>query len=77
MFYFIFGCIQMRGVVQNSDRVIAKGSLLSAWRMSFLFSSALFLGTVNLHAQCPDTGQTKVIRPHQGSGYYFLQVYGR
>jgi hypothetical protein len=44
--------------------------------MFFLFSSALFLGTVNLHAQCPDTGQTKVIKPAQGTGYYFYRFLG-
>ena len=66
----------MRGVVQNSDRLTAKSSLLSAWRMFFLFSSAMFLGTVNLHAQCPDTGQTKVIKPDQGTGYYFYRFMG-
>ena len=66
----------MRGVVQNSDRLTPKNSLPSAWQMFFLFSSALFLGTVNLHAQCPDTGQTKVIKPNQGTGYYFYRFIG-
>jgi hypothetical protein len=66
----------MRGVVQNSDRLTAKSSLPSAWRIFFLFSSAMFLGTVSLHTQCPDTGQTKVIKPNQGTGYYFHRFIG-
>lgn len=44
--------------------------------MFFLLSSTLFLGTVNLHTQCPDTGQTKVIKPNQGTGYYFYRFMG-
>jgi hypothetical protein len=71
-----FGGIQMGRVVENADRLIAKGSLPSAWQVFFLFSSALFLGTVCLHAQCPDTGQTKVIKPDQGTGYYFYRFMG-
>jgi hypothetical protein len=66
----------MRGVAENADRLTAKSSLSSAWRMLFLFSSALFLGVINLHAQCPDTGQTKVIKPSQGTGYYFYRFTG-
>lgn len=66
----------MRSVNQNSDRLAAKCSPLSAWRISFLFSSAFFLGTVNLYAQCPDTGQTKVIKPAQGTGYRFYKFIG-
>jgi hypothetical protein len=66
----------MRGVVKNADRLTARVSLPSAWRMLFLFSSALFLGTVYLNAQCPDTGQTKVIKPKQGTGYYFYRFMG-
>jgi hypothetical protein len=66
----------MGSVVQNADRLTAKGSLLSAWRIFFLFSSVLLLGTVYLHSQCPDTGQTKVIRPDQGTGYDFYRFMG-
>jgi hypothetical protein len=66
----------MRGVVQNADWLTAKGSLPSVWRMFFLFSSVLFFGTVYLHTQCPDTGQTKVIKPNQGTGYYFYRFMG-
>ncbi len=53
--------------VQNADRLTAKGSLPSAWRIFFLLSSVLLLGTVSA-SQCPDTGQTKVIKPNQGTG---------
>jgi hypothetical protein len=66
----------MIGVIQNADRLTAKGSLTSDWRMFFLFSSALFLGTACLHAQCPDNGQTKVIKPDQGTGFYFYRFLG-
>lgn len=66
----------MGSVVQNAGRLIAKDSLHSAWRMFFLFSSVLFLGTVYLHSQCPDTGQTKVIKPDQGTGYNFYRFMG-
>jgi hypothetical protein len=66
----------MRGTVQNADWLTAKASLPSALRVFFLFASALFLGTVNLDAQCPDTGQTKVIKPNQGTGYYFYRFMG-
>jgi hypothetical protein len=66
----------MRGVFQNADRLTAKGSLTSSWRMFFLFSSALFLGSACLYAQCPDNGQTKVIKPNRGTGYYFYRFLG-
>jgi hypothetical protein len=61
--------------VQNADRLTAKGSLPSAWRIFFLFSSVLLLGTVSA-SQCPDTGQTKVIKPNQGTGYDFYRFMG-
>jgi hypothetical protein len=66
----------MRGVVQNSDRLTAKCPLPSAWRMFFLFSSAFLLGSGYIHAQCPNTGETKVIKPNQGTGYYFHRFLG-
>jgi hypothetical protein len=66
----------MGSVIQKADRLIACGALPSAWRMFFLFSSVLFLGTVCLHSQCPNTGQTKIIKPDQGTGYYFYRFMG-
>jgi hypothetical protein len=66
----------MGSAVQNADRLIANGALPSAWRMFFLISSVLFLGTACLHSQCPDTGQTKVIKPDQGTGYDFYRFMG-
>ena len=66
----------MGRVVLNADRLTAKGSLPSAWRIFFVFSSVLLLGTVYLHSQCPDTGQTKVIKPDQGTGYDFYRFMG-
>jgi len=44
--------------------------------MFILLSSVLFLGAVDLHPQCPDTGQTKVLKPDQGTGYYFYRFMG-
>lgn len=61
----------MGSVVGNSYRLIANASSTSAWRMVFLVSFMLILGPVYLHAQCPDNGQTKVIKPNKGTGYYF------
>ncbi len=66
----------MRDVIKNSDLLASKGSLPSAWRVFFLLSSALFLGSVYLQGQCPDNGQTKVIKPDQGTGYYFYRFLG-
>ncbi len=66
----------MRGLVQNADRLTAKDSLTSVRRIIFLFVSALFLGIICLNAQCPDNGQTKIIKPNQGTGYYFYRFLG-
>lgn len=48
----------------------------SPWRLFFLLYSFLFFGTVCLHSQCPDNGQTKVIKPNQGTGYHFYRFLG-
>jgi hypothetical protein len=66
----------MGAVVQNADRLIANGVSPSAWRMFCLFSAVLFLGSVGVKAQCPDTKETKVIKPNQGTGYYFYRFMG-
>lgn len=66
----------MRGEVRSAYRATRKGSLPSAWRVLFLFSSALFLGVASLYSQCPDTGQTKVIKPNEGTGFYFYRFLG-
>jgi hypothetical protein len=66
----------MGSALQSADQLTVKGPLPSAWRVFLLFSSVLFLGTVSLHSQCPNTGQTKVIKPNQGSGYYFYRFMG-
>jgi len=64
------------GVAKSSGRLTTKSLLLTDWRTLFLFSSALLVGTVGLYAQCPDTGQTKVIKPAQGTGYRFYKFLG-
>lgn len=66
----------MESLIQIADRLTAEGSLPAAWRVLFLFSSILLLGTVPLHSQCPSTGQTKVIKPDQGTGYDFYVFRG-
>jgi hypothetical protein len=37
---------------------------------------AFLFGTVYLHGQCPNTGETKVTKPKQGTGYYFFKFIG-
>jgi hypothetical protein len=44
--------------------------------MFFLFTFAMFVGVVYLYAQCPDNDQTKVIKPNQGTGFYFYRFLG-
>ena len=66
----------MRSVVQNANRVIANASSASPCRTVFLISFMLMLGPVYLHSQCPDNGQTKVIKPNKGTGYYFYKFLG-
>jgi hypothetical protein len=66
----------MGSVVQNANRLIANTASASAWRMVFLASFMVMLGPAYLHSQCPDNGQTKVIKPHEGSGYYFHKFLG-
>ena len=61
----------MGSMAQNANRLIANASSASAWRMVFLLSFLLMLGPACLHSQCPDNGQTKVIKPNEGTGYYF------
>lgn len=66
----------MRSVVQNANRLIANASSASPCRTIFLVSFMLVLGPVYLHSQCPDNGQTKVIKPNKGTGYYFYRFLG-
>jgi hypothetical protein len=66
----------MKAVVQKTDRIIAKVPLPSTWRMFFLLLPALLFGAECLHAQCPDNDQTKVLKPDQGTGYYFYRFMG-
>jgi hypothetical protein len=66
----------MRAMVRFSDGLALNSSLPSAWPAFRLFSLALFLGATNLPGQCPNTAQTTVIKPHQGTGYYFYRYLG-
>ena len=62
--------------VQNANRLKANASLDTTWRVLFLVFFMLMLGPMNLHSQCPDNGQTKVIKPNEGTGYYFYKFLG-
>ena len=66
----------MRTVVQNAKPLIVNTSMDSTWGVVFLVSFMLMLGPVYLHSQCPDNGQTKVIKPNKGAGYYFYMFMG-
>src|SRR5882672_985383 len=66
----------MGRVMKNRERLTVKDSLPSAWRMFFLFFFVIFSGTVRLLSQCPNTGQTKVIKPDKGTGYSFYKFIG-
>jgi len=41
-----------------------------------MFSCAIVLSTIPLYGQCPNTGETKVIKPAQGTGYRFYKFIG-
>jgi len=66
----------MGSVAQNANRLITSASSPSAWRMAFLVSFMLMLSPVYLYSQCPDNGQTKVIKPNEGTGFYFYRFLG-
>lgn len=66
----------MGSVVQNANRLIANASSASSWQIVFLVSFMFMPGLVYLHSQCPDNGQTKVIKPSKGTGYYFYRFLG-
>ena len=62
--------------VRCSNGIATKSLFPSAIRLAFLLCSVLFLGAISEKAQCPDNGQTKVIKPEQGTGYYFYKFIG-
>jgi hypothetical protein len=51
-------------------------ALRSVWLMFFLLCSILFFGGGRLRSQCPNTGQSRVIKPNEGSGYFFYSFRG-
>jgi hypothetical protein len=61
---------------QSEGQFVARAASPLTRRILFLFSSALFLGAVGLNAQCPDSGETKVMKPTKGTGYYFYRFLG-
>lgn len=66
----------MRGRNPSAGRLTAKNFLALLRRFIPLFTVALFLGAVSLNAQCPDNGETKVLKPNEGTGYYFYRFLG-
>jgi len=66
----------MRNLVQSAGRVIANRALLPVWQPFLLLCSVLLLGVVPSYSQCPNTGETTVIKPEHGTGYYFHRFLG-
>lgn len=66
----------MIAMVQNVNRVRSNDFWSSGWRMAFLVAFLLMLGPVCMLSQCPADGQTKVIKPNKGTGYYFYKFLG-
>ncbi|HEY4382490.1 MAG TPA: hypothetical protein VGN01_19230 [Acidobacteriaceae bacterium] len=50
--------------------------LRSGWLVSFLIFSFLSFGDDYLSSQCPNSGETKVLQPKQGTGYNFFEFRG-
>lgn len=63
-------------MIWHQNRLTVNYAPRSVRRAIIHLSSVILLGTVCLHSQCPDTGQTKVIKPSEGTGYYFYRFLG-
>jgi hypothetical protein len=61
---------------QNADRPSASSALRFLKPIVLLLSVITPSGHARLHAQCPSTGETKVIKPNQGTGYSFYVFKG-
>lgn len=66
----------MAGVLRRGRGLSEKDELRSISRALLVLFFALFAGNGNLRSQCPDTGETKVIKPSQGTGFYFYKFLG-
>ncbi len=66
----------MKGVLLNPDQLTAKHLLHPVPQILFVLFSALLIGAVSVNAQCPNSGETKVIKPDRGTGYYFYRFLG-
>ena len=51
-------------------------SAFSSLRVLLLIACVVAFGLRPAHSQCPDTGQTNVIKPKEGTGYYFYRFMG-
>jgi hypothetical protein len=69
------GGFEMEDAPRCAHQPSKRSVLPSVWRASVI-CIALCASTGNLRSQCPDTGETKVIKPTQGSGYYFYRFLG-
>lgn len=63
----------MKAEKPSLNRLFAKRNLRSALAV---MTSLLLVCGIELDAQCPNTGETKVIKPRQGTGYYFYKFIG-
>jgi hypothetical protein len=66
----------MKGVIGKAGWLISKRPMRSACRMLFLIALTVVSGAMGLRAQCPDNGQTKVMKPSKGNGFYFYKFLG-
>jgi hypothetical protein len=66
----------MTNAVQLDERLNARNLRFSAGRIFFLLTVVLIFDRSGVRAQCPATGETKVMKPSQGTGYYFYKFLG-
>jgi hypothetical protein len=70
------GGVHLHVSAQSASVQPTKGVLGLAWRKFFLCFSILFFSALCSRSQCPNTGETKVIKPDKGTGYYFYRFLG-
>jgi hypothetical protein len=65
------GVTQMRNAVPAARRCS-----LPTWKIILIVSFVFMAGSAYIYPQCPDNGQTKVIKPNKGTGFYFYKFLG-
>jgi hypothetical protein len=63
-------------VLNAIDLPAGRSGSAVAWQVLLQFCCALLFSSQMVHAQCPNTGETKVIKPRKGSGYFFFKFLG-